>query len=416
MKRISSQQPTFDSSYYRELREFDMNQMTNKVGAQSKIKDLRDDPLAASRSTRFQSEIMRSDRFGKNIESVRNTLSSGEGNLRSAMDILQRVRELAVQGANGTVDKSQMGYMGEEVDQLLGELLTIANSKDQSGNSLFAGTLSKTTPFRTTLGRVPGGSTDRVVSVDYLGNVDRGAAEISEGASVDINLPGNVAFWAEQQQIYSTVDAGQYRVQANSTIRIDGAEIRLAPGDTLSAIAAKINDSAAPVRASLDPVSNALVLSTTLPHQIWAEDTGGGTVLQDLGILAPGGDHPPLNVARSARVFGGSIFDMVINLRNAMFEGSGEKVGGAGLRGIEDSITTLAGVLGDIGARDSRLDTVARRLAFQQPELVRFDSQERDLDMADAITQLKTLEFTHEAALAATARVLNRPKLLDFLR
>lgn len=416
MKRISSQQPAFDSSYYRELREFDMNQMTNKVGAQSKIKDLRDDPMAASRSTRFQSEIMRSDRFGKNIESVRNTLTSGEGNLRSAMDILQRVRELAVQGANGTVDKSQMGYMGEEVDQLLGELLTIANTKDQNGNSLFAGTLSKTTPFRTTSGRVPGGASDRVVSVDYLGNVNRGAAEISEGATVDINLPGNVAFWAEQQQIYSTVDASQYRVQSNSMIRIDGADIRLSPGDTMTAIAAKINDANAPVRARIDPVSNALVLQTTLPHQIWAEDMGGGTVLQDLGILAPGGDRPPLNVARSARVFGGSIFDMVINLRNAMFEGSGEKVGGGGLRGIEDSITTLAGVLGDIGARDSRLDTVAKRLAYMQPELVRFDSQERDLDMADAITRLKTLEFTHEAALSATARVLNRPKLLDFLR
>ncbi len=416
MKRISTQQPTFDSSYWREMREFDMNQMTNKVGAQSKIKDLRDDPLAAARSTRFQSEIMRADRFGKNIESVRNTLSSGEGNLRSAMDILQRVRELAVQGANGTVDKSQMGYLGEEVDQLLGELLTIANSKDQSGNSLFAGTLSKTTPFRTTMGRVPGGATDRVVAVEYLGNIDRGAAEVQEGATVDINLPGNVAFWAEQQQIYSTVDASQYRVQANSTIRIDGADIRLSPGDTLTAIAAKINDSGAPVRAGLDPVSNALVLSTTIPHQIWAEDAGGGTVLQDLGILAPGGDRPPLNMAHSARVFGGSLFDMVINLRNAMFEGSGEKVGGAGLRGIEDSLTTLAGVLGDIGARDNRLDTVARRLAFQQPELIRFDSQERDLDMADAITQLKTLEFTHEAALSATARVLNRPKLLDFLR
>jgi flagellar hook-associated protein 3 FlgL len=416
MKRISSQQPAFDSSYYRELREFEMNKMTNKMGAQSKIKDLRDDPMAASRSTRFQSEIMRSDRFGKNIESVRNTLTSGEGNLRSAMDILQRVRELAVQGANGTVDRSQMGYMGEEVDQLLGELLTIANTKDQNGNSLFAGTLSKTTPFRTTSGRVPGGASDKVVSVDYLGNVDRGAAEISEGATVDINLPGNVAFWAEQQQIYSTVDASQYRVQSNSMIRIDGAEIRLSPGDTMTAIAAKINDSNAPVRARIDPVSNSLVLQTTLPHQIWAEDMGGGTVLQDLGILAPGGDRPPLNVARRARVFGGSIFDMVINLRNAMFEGSGEKVGGGGLRGIEDSITTLAGVLGDIGARDSRLDTVARRLAYMQPELVRFDSQERDLDMADAITQLKTLEFTHEAALSATARVLNRPKLLDFLR
>ena len=83
---------------------------------------------------------------------------------------------------------------------------------------------------------------------------------------------------------------------------------------------------------------------------------------------------------------------------------------------MESSITNLAGVLGDVGARDARLETTAKRLEYQQPELVRFDSQERDLDMADAITQLKTLEYTHEAALSATARALNRPKLLDFLR
>jgi flagellar hook-associated protein 3 FlgL len=254
------------------------------------------------------------------------------------------------------------------------------------------------------------------VALDYLGNIGTNAAEISEGSEVEVNLPGNVAFWAEQQQIYSTVDANQYRVQNNATIRIDGAEIRLSPGDTVFAIAAKINDANAPIRARVDNVTNSLVLETTLPHQVWAEDLGGGTVLQDLGILAPGSSRPPLNIASSARVFGGSMFDMVINMRNALFEGSAEKVGGAALRGLEDSITNLAGVLGAVGARDTRLETVEKRLEFQKPEMVRFESQEHDLDMAEAITQLRALETTHEAALASTARVLNRPKLLDFLR
>jgi flagellar hook-associated protein 3 FlgL len=416
MKRISSQLPTYDSSYYMRLREYDMNQMSNKMGAQSRIKDLRDDPLAAARSTRFQSQILRMDQYGKNIEGVRNTLSSAETNLRSAMDIMQRVRELAVQGANGTIDATQMGYIGDEVNQLLDELISIGNAKDQNGGFLFAGTQARTTPFRTADGRVPGGSGDMVVSVDYLGNSGTGEAEISEGSQVQIALPGNVAFWAEQQQIYASVDAGQYRVQAASTIRIDGAEIHLAPGDSVSAIAAKINDADVPVRAGVDTITKGLVLNTTLPHQIWAEDLGGGTVLQDLGVLARGSSHPPLNIAQSARTFGGSLFDMVINLRNGLFEGSTEKVGGSGLRGIDSAISNLAGVLGDIGARDARLQTVAKRLEYQQPEMVRFDSQERDLDMAEAITQLRTLEVTHESALSATARVMNRPKLLDFLR
>ncbi len=416
MKRISSQLPTYDSNYYMRLREFDMNEMYGKMGNQTRIHNLRDDPLAASRASRFQSEIMRSDRYGKNIEAVQNTLTTAEGELRSAMDVLQRIRELGVQGANGTLDKAQMGYIAREVDQLLGELLTIGNTKDQNGNYLFSGTMSRTTPFRVTNGRVPGGEGDVVVSVDYMGNNGRNAAEISEGDVVGVNLPGNVAFWAEQQQIYSTVNGGQYRVPRDQDIRIDGAQIHLSPGDTLSAVVAKINDANAPVRARIDPVANSLVLESTVPHQIQAEDLGDGTALQDLGILARGGTHPPLNVSPSARVFGASIFDAVISLRNALFAGSTDAVGSAGLRGIESSITNLAGVLGDVGARDARLTTTARRLDFQKPELVGFESQEHDLDMADAITQLKMLEYSHEAALSAAARALNRPKLLDFLR
>jgi flagellar hook-associated protein 3 FlgL len=416
MKRISTQLTTYDSSYYMRLREYEMNQMQNKVGSQSRIKDLRDDPLAAARSTRLQSEAMRLTRYGKNIESVRSTLSTVEGNLRSGLDLLQRIRELAVQGANGIYDKSQMAYMGDEVNQLMEELVSIANAKDQGGNSLFAGSASRTTAFRTTEGRVPGGAGDMIVSVEYMGNIGANAAEISEGSMVDVNLPGNVAFWAEQQQIYSTVDASRYQVQADAAIAIDGVEIRLSPGDTVSAIAAKINDANAPVRAHVDSATNALVLETTTPHQIWAEDRGGGTVLQDVGILAAASGRAPLNVSPSARVFGGSLFDMVINLRDALYAGSSEKVGGLGLRGVDSALTNLSSVIGSVGARDSRLEAVAKRLDYQQPELVRFDSLERDLDMAEAITRLRTLETTNEAALSATARALNRSKLLDFLK
>ena len=180
-----------------------------------------------------------------------------------------------------------------------------------------------------------------MTSVDYMGNVARSTAEISDGAETGVNLPGAVVFWAEQQQVYSSLDARQYRVQADSTIRIDGAEIRLTTGDTVSAVIAKINEANAPVKARLDPVASSLVIESTIPHQLWMEDIDGGTVLQDLGILAQGSSRPPLNVAGSARVFGGSLFDMVINLRDALLEGSTEKVGSGGLRGIENAITSL---------------------------------------------------------------------------
>jgi flagellar hook-associated protein 3 FlgL len=415
MKRISSQLPSFDSQYWMRLREWEMNQQNNKLGSGSRIKDLRDDPLAAARSARFQSEILRTDRYAANVDSVRGTFATAEGYLHSAMDVLQRVRELAVEGANGTLDKTQMGYIGEEVNQLLGELLTIGNAQDENGDFLFSGLATRTMPFRTAQGRVPGGSADVAISVDYLGNGGRNPVEIGEGAEVPAGFPGSEVFWAEQQQIYSTVDASTYRVQKESRIRIDGAEITLSAGDTVGAVISKINDANAPVRARLDPVSNALVLETTRPHQIQAEDLGGGAVLQDLGILARGSPRTPLNLAPSTRVFGGSIFDMVIHLRDALFEGSTDRVGGAGLGGIQSAVESMAGTLADLGAKDNRLETAGKRLAYVKPELVRFDSRERDIDVAEAATTLKALEYGHEAALATAARVL-QPTLLDFLR
>jgi flagellar hook-associated protein 3 FlgL len=416
MKRISSQLPTYDSQYWLRLREWYLNEASNRMSSQTRINNLRDDPMAASRSVRYQSEILRTDRYISNAGSVRDTYAVAEGYLRSAMDVLQRIRELAVEGANGTNDRSQMGYIGQEVDQLLGELLTIGNAQDQNGNYLFAGLRSQTRPFRTAEGRVPGGASDVVVSVDYLGNGASNTVEISEDRDVEANFPGNFAFWAENQQIYSTVDASRYQVQTDSRISIDGTVIALSTGDTVSAVIARINDSGAPVRARLDPVDNSLVLETTRSHQIQAEDLDGGTVLSDLGILARGTSaRTPQNIAPSARVFGGSLFDMVIQLRDALFEGSTDKVGSSGLRGIDSAISNLSGTLADLGAKDNRVETAGKRLEWVKPQLVSADSEARDLDLSQAVTELKMLEYGHEAALAAAARVLPQT-LLDFLR
>lgn len=415
MKRISSQMPSNDSSFYTRLREFDLNQLNNNIASQSRIKDLRDAPLSAARATRLESQILRTGRFETNVGALQDSLTLSEGQLRSALDVLQRVREVAVQGANGTFDQSQLAYMGTEVDQLLTELLAIGNARDESGNYLFAGTALRTEPFRVTRGRAPGGKADVVTNVDYLGNADANPVEITEGAQSSATQRGNWALWAEQQEIFATVNATAYRVQQDSVIRIDGQEIHLATGDPVAAIIAKVNDSGAAARAQLDPVTGGLVLATTVPHQLWLEDLGGSTVLQDLGVLARGGSHPPLNLSPSARVVGGSMYDVVIHLRDSLFEGSSEKVGSSGLQGVESAITSLAGAIADIGARDSRLASTASRLAWEKPELVRFDSGERDLDLTEAITKLKMLEYGHEAALAAAARVL-QPTLLDFLR
>ncbi|MCK5008578.1 MAG: hypothetical protein KAR73_14395, partial [Spirochaetales bacterium] len=92
MKRISTNMPNYDMSYYMRLREWKMNELQNKMAAQTRLKNLRDDPLAAGHATRYQSKIVRLERFIDNISKIRGDMALAEGNIRSGLDILQRVR------------------------------------------------------------------------------------------------------------------------------------------------------------------------------------------------------------------------------------------------------------------------------------------------------------------------------------
>ena len=138
-------------------------------------------------------------------------------------------------------------------------------------------------------------------------------------------------------------------------------------------------------------------------------------MLQDLGIVSRGVGSPPLNTADSARAFGGSTFDMLIQLRDALYRGDHESVGGEGLGGIDMAIENATATLAEIGSFDFRLQATLQRIEYEIPEVIQADSNEVDLDITEAITELKMLEYTHQAALATAAKVL-QTTLLSFLR
>jgi flagellar hook-associated protein 3 FlgL len=415
MYRISTFMTNDNMRFHLSNREWELNQLNDKIGNNTRISKLRDDPLAAAHSVRFQSEITRMQKFSDNIMKTKGRMDIAYGYIQSAVDIMQRINEIAVQGANGIYSQEQMAMMGAEVDQLLAELIEIGNAKSEDGLSIFAGVQNYNDAFRVLMGPVPGGDGEKVVSVDYTGDNTQNLVEISRDDLVPNNLPGNVLFWAENQQIYSNTDALNYRVQEDSVIRIDNVDININQGDNVYAVISRINDSAAPVTARLDPVKNSLVIESTMPHQIWVEDSGNGTVLADLGIIQTSGDDPPFNISDSARAYGGSIFDMVINLRDGLYAGDTEQIGGSAKGGIEMALNSIVASYSEISALVTRLEKTGERVDYLIPELINLNSQEVDLDITKAVTDLKMLQYAHQAALSATARLLS-PSLLDFLR
>ena len=415
MQRISNNLTHENTQFHMRRREYEMARTRDQIGTQSKVQSLRDDPIAAAHGTRFKSFRTRLERYSKNIEFAQSNHRYTAGQVRQGVDMLQRIREIAVQGANGTYTPDDMRLMASEVDELLKEFVSLGNSKNGDGSMIFGGTRTRTEPFRIVEGNVPGAQGAHITAVEYVGDINVKTTEVSENSHMQLNFPGNEVFWAENQTLISTVDAGGYQVQQDSVVRINGREINLTEGDTIGAVIGKINNAGLSLRARLDPVQNSLSLETTTPHQLWIEDSTG-TVLQDLGVVSDGTQRPPANIAPSADHFGGSMFDVVISLRDALFAGDQEAVGGAALGGVDSGLNTMLSRLGDLGAQSQRLDFIYQRTEqYDIPEGARRESNELDIDLAEAVTDLRMLEHTHRAALSAASRVL-QPTLLDFLR
>jgi flagellar hook-associated protein 3 FlgL len=254
-----------------------------------------------------------------------------------------------------------------------------------------------------------------VVRVDYRGAGASRHTEISEGDMAALDITGGEAFWAERMQIFSSLDGTSYRAPEAGSIFIDGNEIPVFAGDTLPAIAAKINESPAPVKASIDPETRGLTLEGTTAHQIRIEDGEGSRVLQDLGLLAPGSDPATPSWAASARVSGGSMFDMVIRLRDALYRGDQEFAGTQGLSGLDMAMTNLQSRQAEMGSRYERSEMTWNRLNEEIPLVSAALSREIGLDMVSAAVDLSRLDFAHKAALQTAAKVV-QPTLLDFLR
>jgi flagellar hook-associated protein 3 FlgL len=391
--------------------------MQSQIASGSRRHELRGDPLAASHAVRYQSYLTRLQRFEKNTKLAQDHYNIAFGYMNEALSIIQRVRELSVQGANGTYTPDDLKMIGVEIDEMLRELVSISNQKGPDGMQLFAGDKAFTEPFRIVEGRVPGGNESMVTMVEYRGAGASRKTEISNNSFIDLDLGGGELFWAEKMTVFSSVNAVNYRVNSPGSFFLDGVEIKVNTGDTLPAIVAKINDSPAPVKASIDPDSRGLVLEGTSPHLIRAADgVGGATVLKDLGIIRGNMENnaPNWDTTRS-RIAGGSAFDMIIRLRDAMFRGDQDFIGSQGIAGMDLALSNLTIRVADIGSRQERAEMIWQRINQEIPNVTAHIARETSVNMMDAATDLKMLDFAHKAALQSAARILPST-LLDFLR
>ncbi len=105
-----------------------------------------DDPIAAARTLELEESVTRLGQFSRNGEIAKNRLSFEESALGSVNDVLQRVRELALQANNASQSNESRSLIAIEMREQLDSLLQLANSVDGDGRFLFSGNMDDTKP------------------------------------------------------------------------------------------------------------------------------------------------------------------------------------------------------------------------------------------------------------------------------
>jgi flagellin len=107
-----------------------------------RINSAKDDAAGLAISERFTSQIRGLNQAARNANDGISLAQTAEGGLQTAGDLLQRIRELAVQSANGSNSTSDRASLQGETLQLTQELNRVANTTQFNGQNVLDGTLT----------------------------------------------------------------------------------------------------------------------------------------------------------------------------------------------------------------------------------------------------------------------------------
>jgi flagellin len=107
-----------------------------------RINSAKDDAAGLAISDRMTSQINGLNQAARNANDGISLAQTAEGGLSTATDLLQRMRTLTVQAANGTNSSSDRSSIQQEVGQLQQELNRVANTTQFNGQNVLDGTLN----------------------------------------------------------------------------------------------------------------------------------------------------------------------------------------------------------------------------------------------------------------------------------
>ncbi|CDF83007.1 flagellin [Pseudomonas sp. QL9] len=346
------------------------NSMT-RLSTGLRINSAKDDAAGSQISNRLTSQVKGLDVAVKNAQDANSIAQAAEGALQESTNILQRMRELSLQSANGSNSSEDQASLNQEFKSLTAELTRISKTTTFGGGTSGIKLLDGTAGTNGTMTFQVGANANETISFS-LGDMGASALKGSSSlASVNVTL--------------TTALASANAVTATAgTMKIDGTTVNIAKGSTTKDIISAINTNVSGVTATTDSTGTKIILHS------------GSTVIVSAGSGATAATASSTNTVPS------SFTVQQLDITTSKGAQSATQVIDAALKQIDTQRSAL-------GAVENRLDSTISNLQNVSQNATAARSTIQDVDFASETAEMTKQQTLQQAATAVLAQANQLP-------
>lgn len=371
-----------------------------KLSSGLKINKAADNATGLAISEKMRSQIRGLDQASQNTQDGISVVQTAEGAIEEVGNIVQRMRELAVQGANETNTGSDRAKISEELTQLHEEIDRIAESTQFNGKDLLNGK-----------------NTVRVENGHEIKDAGAGAAnnkveiEVQDGFDFDDLTDGDLKVKVENGTIkFGTGSSDKYGIAATGlsgkqgdTKIVKGAIITITDsnGKSIKFTAKDEIEANTDVALGKKEATSTNISGKEISLQVGANTSDSQTLkvkIENVSTDSLGLDGDTITkMAKEGKKGTDAANDMIKSLDKAL-----ERVN-----------TSRA----NLGAMQNRLETTASNLTTSNENLTAAESRIRDVDVAEEMMNLSKLNLINQAAQAMMSQAKSQPEgVMQLLR
>lgn len=189
-------QGTIYNSYTKDIQRQQENMFTiqQQVTSNKKVNAPSDDPINAGRILSTRDLFSSFEQYTRNIDAGISYLGSAEETLSGTVDVIHRLQELAVAGADDSISSSERSNLGKYAGELYDELVSMANARFD-GKYIFSGFKTDTPLYDSSTATYQGDANKQSIQIGAESFLTLGinGLEVFQGSSGGVDILASVA-------------------------------------------------------------------------------------------------------------------------------------------------------------------------------------------------------------------------------